>query len=109
VIITSVSPALRSVEVTKMVQFMCVADGYRSDQFRYQWRINGTSIDGATDKVFSISSVSEEDSGSYECVVTNHWNDMNVSSPAQLIVTSKTILDVCFVLKLHAHGYFVMP
>ncbi|XP_065904697.1 receptor-type tyrosine-protein phosphatase F-like isoform X2 [Dysidea avara] len=83
----SVSPALQSVEVTEVVQFTCETDGYRSDQFKYQWRINGTNIDGATDKVFTISSVSEGDSGTYQCVVTNHWNDMNTSNPAQLIVT----------------------
>ena len=92
----SVSPALQSVEVTEVVQFTCETDGYRSDQFKYQWRINGTNIDGATDKVFTISSVSEGDSGTYQCVVTNHWNDMNTSNPAQLIVTSKEMLNVAY-------------
>jgi len=79
----------QSSEVTEMVELTCEADGYRSEQFGYQWRINGTNIDGATDKVFTILSVSEGDSGTYECVVTNHWNDMNTSNPAQLIITSK--------------------
>ena len=79
-----------------MVEFTCEADGYRTEQFSYQWRINGTNIDGATDKVFTILSVSEGDSGTYECVVTNHWNDMNTSS-AQLIVTSKLL----FLMSLH--------
>jgi len=83
-----------------MVQLTCVADGYRSDQFRYLWRINGTHIDDATDKVFTIPSVSEGDSGTYECVVTNHWNDMNTSNPAQLIITSKAILDVVCIVFL---------
>ena len=84
-------PPVHSVAVYDMVQFTCEADGYRSDQFKYQWGINGTNIDGATDKVFTISSVREGDSGTYQCVVTNHWNDKNTSNPAQLIVSSKLL------------------
>ena len=98
-----VSPAVHSVEVTEMVQLTCVADGYRSYQFRYQWRINGANIDNATDKVFTISSVSEGDSGTYDCVVINYWNDMNTSNPAQLIVTSKAILDVVVNMNIVMH------
>ncbi|XP_065904635.1 receptor-type tyrosine-protein phosphatase S-like isoform X2 [Dysidea avara] len=89
----SMIPPVHSVAVYDMVQFTCEADGYRSDQFKYQWGINGTNIDGATDKVFTISSVREGDSGTYQCVVTNHWNDKNTSNPAQLIVSNIIIND----------------
>ena len=70
------------------MHFTCKADGYQSDTFRYQWRLNQDDIDGATDKTYIISSVNETDRGMYECVVTNHWNEEDTSDPVQLNVTS---------------------
>ena len=63
--------------------------------FSYQWRINQTDIDSATSSSYVIPSVNESEHGTYECVVTNHWNEMEVSAPVQLIVTSmSTTMDV---------------
>ena len=74
---------------------MCRASGYQSDMFSYQWRINQTDIDGATSSSYIIPSVNESEHGTYECVVTNHWNEMEVSAPVQLNVTSmSTTMDV---------------
>jgi uncharacterized repeat protein (TIGR01451 family) len=38
---------------------------------RYQWRRNGTAISTATNSFYTINSVSSNDSGSYDVVVTN--------------------------------------
>ena len=85
----------QSAEVTTKVTFTCMASGYQSDMFSYQWRINQTDIDGATSSSYIIPSVNESEHGTYECVVTNHWNEMEVSAPVQLNVTSmSTTMDV---------------
>ena len=78
----------QSAEVTTKVTFMCRASGYHSDMFSYQWRINQSDIDSATSSSYIIPSVNESEHGMYECVVTNHWNEMQVSAPVQLNITS---------------------
>ena len=77
-----------SAEVTTAVQLTCRADGYQSDMFSYQWRLNQDDINGATDNTYIISSVNETNRGRYQCVVTNHWNEEDTSDPVQLNVTS---------------------
>lgn len=78
----------QSAEVTTEVLFTCNANGYRSDMFTYQWKLNKTNINGAILKTYTISSVSETHRGTYECAVTNYWNEAAISSPVQLDVTS---------------------
>ena len=81
-----------SAEVTTAVQLTCKADGYRSDMFSYQWRLNQEDIDGAINKIYTIPSVNEIDRGMYQCAVTNYWNEKNTSDPVQLNVTSMDLL-----------------
>ena len=71
-----------------MSNFTCVAVGYRSEHFRYQWRLNGTEIIDANNNTLDISSAEEIHTGVYDCIVTNQWNDTSISTPAQLTVTS---------------------
>jgi len=65
-----------------------VAIGYQSEYFKYQWRLNRTEIFGANNKTLDILSASEMQTGVYDCIVTNQWNDTSISIPAHLTVTS---------------------
>ena len=78
-----------SVEVGNEAQLKCSASGYQEDMFMYQWKRNGSDINGATVKTLIILSVNYNDSGMYECTVTNHWDDMITSEQIQLTVTGK--------------------
>jgi hypothetical protein len=40
-------------------------------EVRYQWRKDGLNVEGATGEVYQILEVTEEDSGTYDVVVTN--------------------------------------
>ena len=87
-----------AVEVSTEGRLNCVANGYQADMFMYQWRLNGTDINDATDKTLVISSATESNGGRYECTVTNHW-DETASNSTQLIVTSKSFLPApCIIL-----------
>ena len=37
----------------------------------YQWQKNGVAINGATDPIYTIAAVQEQDQGNYTCVVSN--------------------------------------
>src|SRR5207253_2487900 len=63
--------------------FSVVADG--SLPLSYQWRRNGTNIDGATDSVYSIDVVQPSDAGSFDVIITNSFGATN-SAPALLTV-----------------------
>ena len=78
-----------AVEVCTEAQIKCTANGYQEDMFMYQWKLNGSDIIGATGKTLIISSVNYNDSGTYECAVTNHWGDMMISEGTELSVTGK--------------------
>ena len=78
-----------SVEVGNEVQLQCLANGYQDNLFMYQWKLNGSDISGATDKTLGISSANYNDSGMYECAVTNPWDDMITSEQIRLTVTGK--------------------
>ena len=78
-----------SVEVGNEVQLKCSASGYQEDKFMYQWKQNGSNINGATNNTLIISSVNYINSGTYECTVTNHWGDIIASEQIQLTVTGK--------------------
>ena len=87
-----------AVEVSTEGRLNCVANGYQADMFMYQWRLNGTDINDATDKTLVISSATESDGGRYECTVTNHWGE-TASNSTELIVTSKSFLPApCIIL-----------
>ena len=88
-----IEPANVTTEVGTMATFECIAKGYQLDTFKYQWRFNNGMIANSSDKTLTLSPVTEDHSGMYECVVTNYWNVTAKSSPAQLIITSNE----CFV------------
>jgi hypothetical protein len=57
----------------------------------FQWRKDGSDIDGATAPSYTISSVVPEDAGTYDCVVTNACGAAT-STPATLTVRTPQIL-----------------
>ena len=77
-----------TVEVGTMVTFKCVAEGYQPETFKYQWIHDNNDLPDSNNKTLILTSVTEDHSGSYECVVTNNWNMMTISPPAMLTVTS---------------------
>ena len=84
----SVQPATVTAEVTSEVVFECVADGYRSETFKYQWILDGTEIPDANNKTLVITA---DESSMYGCVVTNYLNMMANSNLAQLTVASNCV------------------
>ena len=77
------------VEVTHNVTFTTMVTGMRSNIFIYEWRHNGTIINGKTSDTLMITDVMESDSGNYECMVTNQFGHTNVSNTVVLTVTSE--------------------
>ena len=70
------------------VQFECVADGYRSETFKYQWTLNGSEIPDAIDRMLMVTA---DEDGMYGCIVTNYWNMTANSNLTQLTVTSNSV------------------
>ena len=70
------------------VRFECVADGYQSETFKYQWTLNGSGIADANDKMLTVTA---DENGMYGCIVTNYWNMTANSNLAQLTVTSNCV------------------
>ena len=66
----------------------------------YQWSMNGTTINGATNSVLILNPVTKEDSASFTCYVSNICKDsiattyLTVNSPPQIIDTIAT-QDIC--------------
>ena len=74
--------------MTNEILFECAADGYQPETFKYQWIFNGTNVSGAINKMLRIPSVSEDNDGMYQCIVTNPWNIVARSTPARAIISS---------------------
>ena len=79
----------QSVEVTHNATFTTMVTGVGSNNFTYQWRHNGTIINGETGDTLVITNVMESDGGEYECIVDNEFGDTNTSTIVVLIVTSE--------------------
>ena len=85
----NIQPTGDTVEVGTMATFECVAEGYQSKTFKYQWRRNNNDIRDSNNKTLILTSVTEDHSGSYECVVTNDWNVTATSPPAMLTISNE--------------------
>ena len=79
----------QSVEVTLTATLTTTVTGVRSSSFNYQWRHNGDNITNQTGDTLMITNVMENDSGNYDCIVTNDFGDTNTSNVVMLMVTSK--------------------
>lgn len=81
-------PVSQTITAGAGVSFSVAATG--TSPFSYQWRLNGTSISGATAPVLALSSVTTNQAGTYSCVVTNSAGNA-VSSGALLTVNPAPI------------------
>ena len=88
-LVVTVLPSSQSVEVTHNATFITMVSGMRSNIFIYQWKHNGTIINGKTGDTLMITDVMESDSGQYECIVTNQFGYTNGSNAVVLTVTSE--------------------
>ena len=82
-------PSSQSVEVTHDATFVTMVTGVGSNNFTYQWRHNGTIINGETGDTLVITNVMESNSGEYECIAGNVFGDIVTSIVVVLIVTSE--------------------
>ena len=82
-------PSGLSVEVTHNATFTTMVTGAKSDYFTYQWKRNGTIINGVIGDILMIINVMENNSGDYQCIATNQFGYTNVSNVVVLTVTSK--------------------
>jgi len=71
-------PVSQSVNIGSSVTFSVVAAG--SNPLSYQWSKDGTIINGATSSTYTINSVSESNSGDYNCVVSNSYGNINTNN-----------------------------
>ena len=83
--VVTVMPSNQRVEVTHNATFITMVTGVGSNSFIYQWRHNGTIINGTTN-ILIISNVAPHNAGMYDCTVMNQYEDSD-SSSASLIVT----------------------
>ena len=74
--------------------FATIVTGVGHSKFSYQWRHNGTEINGATGDTLIITNAMESNGGSYDCIVTNQFRDTNTSNIAVLVVTSKSYVSI---------------
>ena len=80
------TPSNQSVEVKHTAMFSTIVSGVGVENFIYQWRHNGTNINGGNNDTLIIINVMPSDTGDYECVVTNEYGDSDVSL-VSLVVT----------------------
>ena len=80
----------RVVKVSESITLTASASGMGMENFTYQWSHNGTNI--TEENILMITNVTESDSGSYQCIVTNDYEDMAASNVVELIAISKFCL-----------------
>jgi sugar lactone lactonase YvrE len=90
----AIQPTNQSFTVGANVSFTASATGTPS--FFYQWKFNGTNINGATDSTLSLNNVFPTNAGAYTVAVTNAWGGV-VSDAATLSVFSIPIVAPHFV------------
>jgi sugar lactone lactonase YvrE len=89
-----IQPASQSVTVGASVSLTANASG--TPPLSYQWKFNGTNINGATDSTLSLNLVFPANAGAFTVAVTNAWGGV-VSDAATLSVLSIPIVAPRFV------------
>jgi hypothetical protein len=79
----SLPPVSQTVMESTNVTFTVTATG--TAPLRYQWRLNGTSLPGATSTTLTLTAVTTNQSGSYSCVVSNIAGTATSSSAALIV------------------------
>lgn len=78
------APSINSQPTNLIVSALTVAQfsvkGFGTPPLAFQWQLNGTNILGATNGIFTISSVRQSDLGIYSVVVTNEFGAVTSSN-----------------------------
>jgi len=85
----TVHPQSQTVAPGATVVLSVTANGLTPIQ--YQWRLNGVNIPEATTSTFSIPNAQPKDGGRYTVVVVDGLGNLQLSNPADVIVTSPNI------------------
>ena len=93
------------VKVGKPVELFCSATGVGTEDFVYQWVLNGLPIMGQDTSTLVIHAVSEDNTGDYKCLVRNRYNAIGQSELVILVLgkwivcfSKISILNVCYIL-----------
>jgi glucose/arabinose dehydrogenase len=81
-------PQDRTVTAGESVAFSVTATG--EGPFTYQWQRNGTDIEGATLRTFTVNTAGEDDDGDRFRVIVTNANGSTTSNAATLTVTANT-------------------
>ena len=84
VFVTQPTPATLTSGVGQSATFQALASG--SGTLTYQWRKNGTPLDGKTSPTLTLTNLQTSDAGNYTVAVTN-GTDTIISNPAVLTVS----------------------
>jgi len=84
-----VQPTNQAVWIRSNATFQVAAQG--SMPFNYQWRFNGTNIDGATNADFTLNGLQRTNAGIYTVVVSNDPGS-TISSNARLSVVTSAVI-----------------
>jgi hypothetical protein len=88
-----VQPLNRSVDPGTNVTFSVSAIG--ASLLRYQWRLNGVNLAGATNVLFTRTNIQSAHSGNYDVVITNVFGN-STSEVARLVVNPALIWQAVF-------------
>lgn len=98
----SISPQNALVSIGETVEFSVTATG--APPVSFQWQVNGTDIDGATQSTYSLTNAQAGDNGNtFRCVVSNTFGAAT-SGEATLTVTSNTRPEPQFTWALTSGG-----
>jgi hypothetical protein len=84
-------PQSQTVVAGTPAQFNVIASG--TAPLRYQWRFNGSAIDGANDPQFTINNVQPANAGNYTVVVTNSAGATTSSVATLTVLVPPAITD----------------
>ncbi len=88
-------PASEIVLPGTTVRFSVSADG--ADPLNYNWRLNGSTLPGATNASLILTNVQSVDSGDYSVIITNRFGT-TASPEARLAVVSRPRLGLTQIL-----------
>lgn len=78
-IVVQQQPESEVVDIDEPVVLRVVATGHPAP--RYQWRLNGDIIPGATDSTYTISAAQASSGGKYSVALANDYEDLDSDTP----------------------------
>ena len=88
------NPRSQSVEVERSVKFTTIVRGVGKEKFTYQWRCNGKNIDREISDTLTLSKITNDLGGSYDCVIQNEYGDSETSGATILSQSSSVFVSL---------------